>query len=88
MDINVDVKEIPGKNGVRVVDLNGEIDVYTSPRVKETIGELIDQGHYDLIIRPSASLMSELSMAGSPLFAEPPVQLITSPGLTVACVQP
>jgi anti-sigma B factor antagonist len=50
VDINVDVKEIAGKNGVRVVDLNGEIDVYTSPRVKETISELIDQGHYDLII--------------------------------------
>jgi len=50
VDITVDVKELPGKNGVRVVDLNGEIDVYTSPRVKETIGELIDQGHYDLII--------------------------------------
>lgn len=50
MDISVDVREVPGKNGVRVVDLNGEIDVYTSPRVKETITDLIDQGHYDLII--------------------------------------
>jgi anti-sigma B factor antagonist len=50
VDITVDVREVPGKNGVRVVDLNGEIDVYTSPRVKETITDLIDQGHYDLII--------------------------------------
>ena len=50
VDITVDVREIPGKDGVRVVDLNGEIDVYTSPRVKETITDLIDQGHYDLII--------------------------------------
>jgi len=43
---------------------------------------------YDLIIRPSANFISELSIAGSPLLADPPVQLITSPGLTVLCVQP
>ena len=42
----------------------------------------------DLIIRPSASLISELSIAGSPLLADPPVQLMTSPGFTVSCVQP
>ena len=68
MDITVDVREVPGKDGVRVVDLNGEIDVYTSPRVKETITDLIDQGHYDLIInlenvRYNASRATQLSFS-------------------------
>src|ERR1700687_5867154 len=39
-----------GAPACSVVDLNGEIDVYTSPKVKETISDLIDKGHYTLII--------------------------------------
>ena len=48
MDIKVDVRE--AKGDTYVVDLNGEIDVYTSPKVKDAIGELIDKGHYNLVI--------------------------------------
>src|SRR5205823_3914944 len=43
---------------------------------------------YDLILRPSASFISELSMTGNPLFARPPVQLILSPGFTRSRTQP
>jgi hypothetical protein len=43
---------------------------------------------YDLIIRPSGNLIREASMAGSPLFAAPPVQEMTSPGFTVSWSQP
>jgi anti-sigma B factor antagonist len=50
VDIKVSVREPNGKSGATVVDLNGEIDVYTSPKVKETISELIDQEHYRLVI--------------------------------------
>ncbi len=50
VDIAVNVRSAPGRDDMRVVDLNGEIDVYTSPKVKEAITELIDQGHYALII--------------------------------------
>ena len=50
MDIKVDVRQTDGARGVSVVDLNGEIDVYTSPKVKETITDLIDKGHYALVI--------------------------------------
>lgn len=50
MDIKVNVRQFDGKADVCIVDLNGEIDVYTSPKVKETIGGLIDQGHYTLVI--------------------------------------
>ena len=48
MDIKVQVREAQGET--YVVDLNGEIDVYTSPKVKDAIGELIDKGHYNLVI--------------------------------------
>ncbi|HEV2261111.1 MAG TPA: STAS domain-containing protein [Candidatus Rubrimentiphilum sp.] len=48
MDIKVNVRE--PKGDTYVVDLSGEIDVYTSPKVKDAIGELIDKGHYNLVI--------------------------------------
>ncbi|HEY8297057.1 MAG TPA: STAS domain-containing protein [Candidatus Baltobacteraceae bacterium] len=48
MDIKVNVRETQGES--YVVDLNGEIDVYTSPKVKDAIGDLIDKGHYNLVI--------------------------------------
>ena len=48
MDIKVNVREAQGES--YVVDLNGEIDVYTSPKVKDAIGDLIDKGHYNLVI--------------------------------------
>jgi anti-sigma B factor antagonist len=48
VDIKVNVRETQGDT--YVVDLNGEIDVYTSPKVKDAIGELIDKGHYNLVI--------------------------------------
>jgi anti-sigma B factor antagonist len=50
VDIKVDVRQANGEPGASIVDLNGEIDVYTSPKVKETISELIDKGHYALVI--------------------------------------
>lgn len=48
MDIKVNVRQAQGDT--YVVDLNGEIDVYTSPKVKDAIGDLIDKGHYNLVI--------------------------------------
>ncbi len=48
MDIKVHVRA--SEEDTHVVELGGEIDVYTSPKVKDAITELIDQGHYNLII--------------------------------------
>ena len=48
LDIKVNVRESAGD--CYVVDLTGEIDVYTSPKVKDAIGELIDRGVYNLVI--------------------------------------
>ena len=48
MDIKVHVHGQDGRP--HVVELSGEIDVYTSPKVKDAITELIDKGHYNLVI--------------------------------------
>jgi len=51
-ELEVDIKvKVRGPEGdAYIVELSGEIDVYTSPKVKESIAELIDQGHYSLVI--------------------------------------
>jgi anti-sigma B factor antagonist len=48
LDIEVAVRGEEGRP--YTVEISGEIDVYTSPKVKDTIGELIDKGHYLLVI--------------------------------------
>lgn len=48
MDIKVGVRDAQGD--CSVVQITGEIDVYTSPKVKDAIGSLIDRGVYNLII--------------------------------------
>lgn len=48
MDIKVNTR--PSGDKAHLVEVQGEIDVYTSPRVKETINELIEKGKYNLII--------------------------------------
>jgi anti-sigma B factor antagonist len=48
VDIKVNVRESEGD--AYVVDLTGEIDVYTSPKVKDASTELIDKEHYNLVI--------------------------------------
>lgn len=48
MEIKVSSHDL--SNNVSVAELQGEIDVYTSPKVKEALTELIDKGKYNLII--------------------------------------
>ncbi len=48
MDIKVETRSLEAN--IQAVDVHGEIDVYTSPKVKETIHSLIEKGHYNLII--------------------------------------
>jgi len=48
VDIKVITEKLDEKS--HLIRIQGEIDVYTSPRVKEIISELIEQGHYQLII--------------------------------------
>jgi len=48
VDINLETRKLG--NSAYLIEVQGEIDVYTSPRVKETINELIEKGKYFLVI--------------------------------------
>jgi len=48
VDIKVNVREI--QPDCYAVELSGEIDVYTSPKVKDAVTDLIDRGVYHLVI--------------------------------------
>ena len=37
-------------DGIEVVDVEGEIDVYTAPRLRELLIELVNIGHYQLVV--------------------------------------
>ena len=47
MDLTLSTREVGGRT---VVAVGGEIDVYTAPRLRDTITELVAGGSYDLII--------------------------------------
>ena len=38
------------KDGIRVVNVEGEIDVYTAPRLRELLIELVNKGDYQLVV--------------------------------------
>jgi len=38
------------ERGVVVVDVSGEIDVYTAPKLRDKITELVGKGSYDIVI--------------------------------------
>ena len=38
------------RDGIEVVDVEGEIDVYTAPRLRELLIELVNKGHFRLIV--------------------------------------
>src|ERR1700738_2515505 len=38
------------KDGIEIVDVEGEIDVYTAPRLRELLIELVNGGHHQLIV--------------------------------------
>ena len=47
MDLTISTREAEGRT---VVSVAGEIDVYTAPRLREEITELVAAGTYDLVI--------------------------------------
>jgi anti-sigma B factor antagonist len=51
MDLSLSTRVENGPAGDRsVVDVAGEIDVYTAPRLREELVELVDHGSYDIIV--------------------------------------
>ncbi|WP_181311980.1 STAS domain-containing protein [Nocardioides campestrisoli] len=47
MDLTLETRDIDGKT---VVAVGGEIDVYTAPKLRDKITELVGAGVYDLVI--------------------------------------
>lgn len=47
MDLGLDVSE---NNGVTVLVVRGEVDVYTAPRLRERLVELASEGHYRIAV--------------------------------------
>lgn len=47
MDLKIDVGE---KDGVVLLKLNGEVDVYTAPKLKSRLIDLVDQGKFKIIV--------------------------------------
>jgi anti-sigma B factor antagonist len=38
------------KDGVEVVDVEGEIDIYTAPRLRELLIELVSKNNYQIVV--------------------------------------
>ena len=38
------------KDGIEVVDVEGEIDMYTAPRLRELLIDLVSKGSYQLVV--------------------------------------
>src|SRR5207237_7906203 len=47
--VNLDV-ETSEKDGASVVSLRGEIDVYTAPRLRQTLIDLVEGGATDIVV--------------------------------------
>ena len=38
------------KDGIEVIDVRGQIDIYTAPRLRELLIDLVSKGSYQLIV--------------------------------------
>jgi anti-sigma B factor antagonist len=47
MELGLDVSKV---NSHSVVDVKGEIDVYTAPKLREKLIELVAEGSYDVVV--------------------------------------
>lgn len=47
MDLTLETREVDGRT---VISVGGEIDVYTAPKLRDTVTELVGAGAYDLVI--------------------------------------
>ncbi|MFD1824588.1 MULTISPECIES: STAS domain-containing protein [Mumia] len=47
MDLSLETRAL---DGFRIVEVAGEIDVYTAPRLREALADLIESGHHHVIV--------------------------------------
>lgn len=51
MDLSLSTRTVSGPGGDRtVVQVGGEIDVYTAPKLREQLVELVNDGSYHLVV--------------------------------------
>jgi anti-sigma B factor antagonist len=48
MNVTVETRKV--RDGVAVVTLGGEVDVYTAPRVKQALVDLLGEGYTSLVV--------------------------------------
>ena len=47
MELGIDVRKVGSHS---IVDVKGEIDVYTAPKLREKLIELVSEGSYDVVV--------------------------------------
>ena len=47
MDLSLETREVDGRS---VIAVGGEIDVYTAPKLRDKITELVNAGHHQLVV--------------------------------------
>ncbi len=47
MDLSLETRQEGGRT---IIEVGGEIDVYTAPRLRDKITELVSDGSYDLVV--------------------------------------
>jgi anti-sigma B factor antagonist len=47
LDLSLDTRH---ENGHTIIEIGGEIDVYTAPKLRDRISELVADGNYNLVI--------------------------------------
>jgi anti-sigma B factor antagonist len=51
LEESVDLKlDHYNKDGIEIVDVEGEIDVYTAPRLRELLIDLVNNGEYQIVV--------------------------------------
>ena len=47
MDLSLETRQ---ENDHTIIEVGGEIDVYTAPKLRDAMTELVDQGQYNIIV--------------------------------------
>jgi anti-sigma B factor antagonist len=47
VDLSLETRQV---DGVTIIAVGGEIDVYTAPKLRDKISELVAEGHYHLVV--------------------------------------
>ena len=48
--MNIEVRTRPIDDRIAIIELAGEMDVYTTPKAKEAMLELLEKGYYHLVV--------------------------------------